>query len=36
MHRIVLVLEEIGAGLARKPVTVYALLHGPSFARGLG
>ncbi len=36
MHRIVLVLEQIGAGLARKPVTVCALLHGPSFARGLG
>ncbi len=36
MHRIVLVLQQIRAGLVAQPVTVYALLHGPSFARGLG
>jgi len=36
MDGIVLVLEEIGAGLFRQPVTVRALLHGPSFRRGLG
>ena len=36
MHGIVLVLEEIGTGLPAELVTVYALLHGPSFRGALG
>jgi hypothetical protein len=30
MHRVVLVLQQIGAGLGAKPVSWCLLLHGPS------